>query len=340
MAGLTLRRVLTPLLPVACLAGLAVASPEPALGLDTTFDLTKRAVTGNGPLSNANGTDDASLLNIEIDVIFPRNESYAQTEILPIAISVQGISALQGTDFDLIWDVNIYDPAESDVLHDHLDGGLFKVDNTLPASSTNDTNATVFVAYTNITSWINKLNSTDHLVLMVGAGWNFTGLCDSRIYGGFVLDQSIFQVKSDAQLAARPDNATLSIDTALAQEPDCPDFAMIISAYPTSTTETGYYMQSQTEVYTYTTCSSYVGYDTDTTDAKPCAATVGPDARSAIGSLASSWATSASLSSASASAASAAPASTKSTSTNAAAATALPLTPALAAVAAVYCIVY
>ncbi|CAK7222090.1 hypothetical protein SCUCBS95973_004723 [Sporothrix curviconia] len=339
MAGLSLRRVLAPLLPVACLAVLAVASPEKA----PIFGTVGRDTIGTRSLSPANSTDEASLLNIEIDVVFPRNETYAQTEILPIAISVQGLAPLMNSpDFKIIWDIGIYDPTPtaSDVLHDHLDGGLFKVNNTLSASSTNDTDATVFVAYTNITSWIGQLNSTDHLVLSIGPSYNLTGLCDSRIYGGLVLDQAIFQIKSDAQLAALPDNATLSIDTALAQEPDCPEFAMIISAYPTSTTMIGYYESSQAQVYTSTTCSSYVGYDTDTTSAKPCAATVGPDARSAIGSMASSWATSASLSAALASSASAASASTKSTSTNAAAATALPLTPALAAVAAVYCIVY
>ncbi|CAK7199466.1 hypothetical protein SEUCBS139899_002146 [Sporothrix eucalyptigena] len=331
MAGLSLRRVLVPL---AYLSGLASAS----FGIGS--DVSLNVLQGNGPLSTANGTNDAALLDIEIDVVFPRNESYAQTEILPIAISVRGLGELYNTsEFDLIWDLNLYDPDRINVIDDYLDGALFLPENVLPAGSTNNTDAIVFVGYSNITSWIGKLNYTSHIVLSVGVGYNFTGLCDSRIYSAFVLDESLFQVKSSVELAARPDNATLTVENALADEPDCPQFAMLVSAYPTSTVLTGYYQHSQSEVHTYTTCSSYVGYDTDTTSATPCAATVGPSARSAIGSLASSWATSASESSASASAASLKP-TTTSTSTNAAAATPLPLKPALAAVAAVYCIVY
>ncbi|CAK7242639.1 MAG: hypothetical protein STHCBS139747_004135 [Sporothrix thermara] len=333
MTGLFLRRVLAHLLPVAYLVGLAnlaVASPEPQLSLDTTASVAMRAVT-----------DEASLLDIEIGVVFPRNETYQQTEILPIAIAVRGFAPLQDSpDFNLIWEMSIYDPTLHNVIYDDLDDGRFTTKYTLPASSTSDSDTTVYVAYTNITSWIGRLNDTDHLVLSVGADWNLTGLCDIRVGGGFALYESVFQIKSDIQLASRPDNTTLSVDTALAQEPDCPEFAMAISAYPTAATLTGYYLNSHTKSYTTTTCSSYITHDTTATDAKACAATVGPDARSAIGSLASSWATSASLSAASVAAASAAAKSTDTSSTNAAAATALPLTPALAAVAAVYCIVY
>ncbi|KJR89333.1 uncharacterized protein SPSK_06469 [Sporothrix schenckii 1099-18] len=279
---------------------------------------------------SSNDTTGPFLPVLEVDVIFPLNETYQETEILPVAINVQRLPEVRNVgELSFIWNLDVYDPDHKLGVYNDLDSGLF-----VPA---NTSEGTIQLGHTNMTSWISKLNYTSHVLLTVNALWNFTYLCDHPARGGTAMTSILFRVESDIQRASQPDNSSIPAD--VVQAPDCPVFGAILSDYASSTVYTHILFAADTTSTAYTTCSTLLDVETASSYGTPCAATVDAATRSALGSMASSLATGqAQASEASQSSRTAKP---TSTSTSGALATgAAQLQSALAAVAVVYCIVY
>lgn len=294
----------------------------PALAQSTT-------TTGSSSAS----TSSAFLPVIEVDVIFPRNETYQETEILPLAINVQRLNEARNIgELRFSWHVDIYDTSNTFNVYNWLDSGLF-----VAANTTGD-DGNIQIAYTNMTSWIDKLNTTSHLVFGVTAIWNFTYMCDHPADGGLTMTEIIFRVESDVQRGFQPDNSSIPAD--IAQAPACPEFAAVMSDFPGSSTYEGYAYVSHSTITEYTTCTTLFDVEWESSLGTPCASTMAEATLSSLGSIASSLATGrAEVSAASRSSKTAKPTSTD--SSNAAVATGAGiLHPALAAVAVVYCVIY
>ncbi|KAL1891956.1 hypothetical protein Sste5346_007300 [Sporothrix stenoceras] len=320
------RRAVASAMRVAGIASLAFSGLAHAQSASSSA----AAPAASSASTNSNATS-AFLPVLEVDVIFPRNETYQETEILPVAINVQRLPEVRNVgDLTFIWSLEIYGLSSDPNFDRFLESGLF-----VPA---NTSDGTIQIGYSNMTSWISKLNYTSHVLLNVNVVWNFTYLCDHPARGGTEMAEIMFRVESEVQQNYQPDNSSIPAD--IAQAPDCPEFGAILSDYASSTVYTGFEYSSNTPSTVFTTCSTLLGIEIASSYGTPCAVTVDSVTRSALGSIASSMATSAAqASAASQSSKTAKPTSTS--STNAAVATgAAKLHPALAAVAVVYCIVY
>lgn len=320
MVFLSSRRAVASVMRLAGIAGLAFSD----------FTLAQSTSSVAATSSAGGNATDSFLPVLEVDVIFPRNETYQETEILPIAINVQRLPEVRNVgELNFVWSLSFYSSDGVFNAYSDIDSGLF-----VP---TNISDGTIQIGYTNMTSWISRLNYTSHVQFEVNVVWNFTYLCDHPARGGTQMAEILFRVESDVQLAYQPDNSSIPAD--VAQAPDCPAFGAILSDFPASSVYTNLEYFTNTPSTVYTTCSTMLDLESASSFGTPCAVTVDAVTRSALGSIASSMATSeAQASSASHSSKTSKP---TSTSTNAAVATrAAQLHPALAAVAVVYCIVY
>lgn len=98
----------------------------------------------------ASGVAAQEVPHFEIDVIFPRNETYLPADTFPIAIAIQNLTAVRTLgEFEVAWDIMpfvngltpgdvTYDMADFEMLEDGGDG------------------TSIFVANSNVTGWIEK----------------------------------------------------------------------------------------------------------------------------------------------------------------------------------------
>ncbi|KAK4040089.1 hypothetical protein C8A01DRAFT_35869 [Parachaetomium inaequale] len=94
--------------------------------------------------------------HVEIDIVFPRNETYRDTDVFPIVMAVQNISTIRETkgDYQIFWDIMPY----SDGL---IPGGILYDSGTLQILTNNTiTGSTFLVAATNATKWLRENRST------------------------------------------------------------------------------------------------------------------------------------------------------------------------------------
>ncbi|KAK4151007.1 hypothetical protein C8A00DRAFT_36353 [Chaetomidium leptoderma] len=88
-----------------------------------------------------------TIQNFEVDVVFPRNESYAPKDVFPIVLAIQNISILRAIgDFEAYWDIM---PFSEGYIPGRItyDGGSFQIPNdtatdgpTFLVTTTNGTN--------------------------------------------------------------------------------------------------------------------------------------------------------------------------------------------------------
>lgn len=318
---------------LAGIAGLAFSGLAHAQSSSSSSPSSASATTSAASSTSTSSSNASApfLPVLELDVIFPRNETYQETEILPVAINVQHLPEVRNVgDLLFVWSFEIYDPDRTLGIDNFLDSGRF-----VPANLSSD--GTIQIGYSNMTDWIGRLNYTSHVQLQVNVVWNFTYLCDFPAHGGTEMAELLFRVESQVQQNYQPDNSSIPAD--IAQAPDCPVFGAILSDYASSTVYSGLVYSSNTPSTVYTTCSTLLDVESASSYGTPCAATVDSVTRSSLGSMATSLASNA-LQVSEASQASKTAKHTTTSSKNAAATGSVQLHPALAAVAAVYCIVY
>ncbi|EPE04011.1 hypothetical protein F503_04859 [Ophiostoma piceae UAMH 11346] len=279
----------------------------------------------------------AAAESFELDVFFPRNETYLNPGVMPIAVTIQNYTSLSTfSKVSFSWDIMPFSGGATP-------GGV-TYDSGKFAIPSNVTEPLILVAYTNVTSWLSrKANSDEHFKLQVYADIDdSTAFCGSSATGGDI-GNMMFNIETAAEAAADTKNSANLKNATITEASDCPAFGAIVELQPldkpVATTTVG----SETK-----SCSYTVDYVTATASGAPCNAILNIEAKSSISSAALSQATAAAESSATATGTGTATgtatgtgSSGSKTSANAGALhTGAVLPPALAAVAAVYMIVY
>jgi hypothetical protein len=92
---------------------------------------------------------------LEVDLVFPRNETYRHTEIIPIVLAVQNLAAWAAANSSTVWSFSIDPWSEGSVPGGiSYDFGYFEMlPNDAPA-----TDPTFLVAVTNVTKWYSDLH--------------------------------------------------------------------------------------------------------------------------------------------------------------------------------------
>lgn len=215
--------------------------------------------------------------HFEIDVIFPRNETYLPADNFPIAIAIQNLTAVRTLgDFVVAWDVMPfgegrtpggirYDMGDFEMLEDGGDG------------------TSIFVANSNVTGWIEKKNRRGE---KYGLIWNvlWPGLkerCGTE--GTNVFGNIIFDVQTEWERRETRVEVPMGLTPDIKEVPECPVFGTVVEIRPRVGNSS---------------CVTVVDEDTGR-DGEPCAVGVDKELASEIESRAASMAASMATSTAS-----------------------------------------
>ncbi|EEU43419.1 uncharacterized protein NECHADRAFT_82696 [Fusarium vanettenii 77-13-4] len=211
----------------------------------------------------------------EIDVIFPRNETYTPAGVFPISLAVQNYTALRAAgNFSLSWHIMPYS-------YGRVPGGIawdmgdFETDN-----SPDDNDTVVFVANTNITEWIDQKDRDDRFRLQWHLEWDFGDDCnfnESYVFGGIM-----FSIETEWETMKAPGGKGIGEKPNVLDVPECPVLGSVVL------------LQNTTDI-----CSRVLDMGNNTVQGTPCAVTVDKALASSISSQAASSATSAFLATAS-----------------------------------------
>ncbi|KAH8650097.1 hypothetical protein BX600DRAFT_474068 [Xylariales sp. PMI_506] len=249
----------------------------------------------------------------EIDVIFPRNETYKTSDIFPIALAIQNTTVLRSLGKVVVeWDIMPYDYGNvpGGVLWDQ---GIF----TLPDGTADDNEPWILVGNSNVSSWIHLKDTypQDRFMLQWVVFWtDYDDACGGDAPSAFG-SGLMFSIETDYEETVLGEDAGIVPD--VTQVPECPIFGTMVEISLNSTNATS--------------CPAVVDENTGLTG-NPCAVKINSGAASDIALLASSAASASIL-------ATALPTSTSSqTSTKNAAYTMIPSSPTN--LVAVYVITY
>ncbi|KAM0421365.1 hypothetical protein ACHAPT_010900 [Fusarium lateritium] len=224
------------------------------------------------PCASAAWNWDNATAPFEIDVIFPRNETYRPADIFPISLAIQNYTALRaaGDDFSFSWHIM---PWSGGVIPGGItfDEGDFE---TKHQPKDNDT--AIFVANTNITEWLHETDFDDQFRLQWHLEWNSTDDCDpeeSVVFGGIM-----FSLETESEASRSPDGKGIGKKPNVLDVPECPVLGSVVL------------LRNTTDI-----CSRVLDMENNTAEGTPCAVTVDKALASSISSQAASSATSAFL---------------------------------------------
>ncbi|KAL2678882.1 hypothetical protein Neosp_009634 [[Neocosmospora] mangrovei] len=217
--------------------------------------------------ASAAWNSDSATAPFEIDVIFPRNETYTPAGVFPISLAVQNYTALRvAGNFSLSWHIMPYS-------YGWIPGGITWDEGDFGTNKSPDDNDTVvFVANTNITEWIHQKDREDRFRLQWHLEWDFRDECDyneSYVFGGIM-----FSIKTEWEAMKAPGGKGIEKIPNVLDVPECPVLGSV----------------NTTDV-----CSRVLDMGNNTVQGTPCAVTVDKALASSILSQAASSATSAFL---------------------------------------------
>ncbi|KAM6529923.1 hypothetical protein FALCPG4_008046 [Fusarium falciforme] len=241
--------------------------------LTTAFAVGLLALT---PLcASAAWNSDSATAPFEIDVIFPRNETYRAAGVFPISLAVQNYTALRAAgNFFLSWHIMPYS-------YGRIPGGItwdegdFKTNN-----SPDDNDTVVFVANTNVTEWIHQKDQDDRFRLQWHLEWDFRNECDYK--GSYVFGGIMFSIETEREAIKSPGGKGTGKRPNVLDVPECPVLGSVVL------------LRNTTDI-----CSRVLDMGNNTAEGTPCAFTVDKALASSISSQAASSATSAFLATAS-----------------------------------------
>ncbi|RMJ19488.1 hypothetical protein CDV36_000841 [Fusarium kuroshium] len=213
----------------------------------------------------------------EIDVIFPRNETYRPAGVFPISLAVQNFTSLRAVgNFTFLWHIMPYS-------HGWVPGGITWDEGKFEAKNPPDDNDTVvFVANTNVTEWIHQKDQGDRFRLQWHLEWDFRDGCDYKGKGSYVFGGIMFSIETEWEAERSPDGKGIGKKPNVLDVPECPVLGSVVL------------LQNSTGI-----CSSLLDMGNNTAEGTPCAVTVDKALASSISSQAASSATSAFLATAS-----------------------------------------
>ncbi|KAI8663533.1 hypothetical protein NCS57_00954600 [Fusarium keratoplasticum] len=241
--------------------------------LTTAFAVGLLALT---PLcASAAWNSDSATAPFEIDVIFPRNETYKPTGVFPISLAVQNYTALRAAgNFSLSWHIMPYS-------YGRIPGGITWDEGDFETNNSPDDNDTVvFVANTNVTEWIHQKDRDDRFRLQWHLEWDFRNDCDYK--GSYVFGGIMFSIETEQEAIKSPGGKGIGKRPNVLDVPECPVLGSVVL------------LRNTTDI-----CSRVLDMGNNTAEGTPCAFTVDKALASSISSQAASSATSAFLATAS-----------------------------------------
>ena len=159
--------------------------------------------------------------SFEVDVVFPRNSTYKQAEIIPIVLAVQNLTTWTIGNSSVAWHWDIMSWSEGSAPGGIIyDSGEFRIPNDASTA-----NPTFLIAITNFTQWYQGHASKkrgEKYMLQWHATWSEAdNLCQ---YAGWVpsLEAVMFDVRTADEAN---DSAAIAVD--ILQGPKCPQFDQI-----------------------------------------------------------------------------------------------------------------
>ena len=174
---------------------------------------------------------------IEVDVVFPRNETYKLTEIIPIVLAVQSLPPWKINNTTMTWGWEIVPYSNGVVTWDWpYDTGVFEIlPNDSPA-----TDPTFLIAVTNVTKWYDSRRRAkewgEKNMLSWGVLWHidYSRFCSA---GNLGLRKAVmFDVeRSDNNEWSARYNYTNGIPADIPLAPECPQLDQVAQVTPTPT---------------------------------------------------------------------------------------------------------
>lgn len=214
----------------------------------------------------------AAAESFELDVIFPRNETYLDPGVMPVAVTIQNYTSLSSfSNVAFSWDIMPY--ADGSVPGGvTYDSGKFEI-------PSNITDPLILVGFTNVTSWVSRrANDKEQFKLQVYAVVDSsTAFCTSADSSD--IGNMMFNIAAASDENPNLKNATIT------EASDCPAFGAVVDFEPLSSPVATTTLGSET-----ISCSYTADYITATASGSPCSAIVNIDAKSSISSAALSLA--------------------------------------------------
>lgn len=208
---------------------------------------------------------------LEVDVIFPRNETYKPSDTFPIALAIQNMTAVRSLgNFSFAWDVMPYSEGR-------IPSGLYYDDGQFALPGPGDDNDTfIFVANSNVSAWIDRKHDLgDRFALQWHLVWlDLEERCGHRHVFGHILFGVEAPWESKPGVGDGPDVAN-GVAPDVMDVPECPMLGSVVEIRPNATEPS---------------CPSVVDEDTGR-EGTPCAVKVDKAVKSSIASQAASLAT-------------------------------------------------
>lgn len=168
--------------------------------------------------------------HFELDVVFPRNETYTPANVFPIAFAIQNMTALRalGDDYEFIWAIMPYSDGVTP-------GGITYDMGTFPLADEDDISeddSHVFVAYTNATEWVGEKRPRDQYALQFYIQWpGYERRCGNA-NAGSVSGHLMFSVEAPYETEHRerwPEEDDPKVyKPEVKGVPECPEFGVAI----------------------------------------------------------------------------------------------------------------
>lgn len=167
--------------------------------------------------------------SFEIDVVFPRNETYTLTDVLPIAVAIQNMTALRslGDDYEFIWTIMPYG-------HGVTPGGISYDQGEFPHPDEDEIGEDdnhVFVAYTNASEWIKRKKFGEQYALKFYVFWpGYEKRCGREEHSS-VAGHIMFSVEAPWETTHRemwPEDGPKVYKPQVKDVPKCPEFGAVV----------------------------------------------------------------------------------------------------------------
>ena len=186
--------------------------------------------------------------HFEIDLIFPRNESYFRSDVFPIAFVLQNVTAARSIgEFDIRYFIMPYGEG-------HRPSGIFVDRGLLSALPGDDADEhQVYIANSNVTDWITGgRQSSDGYMLQVYISWSTDDeQCEYYQSGNNTIMFSLEGPNPDRRVS-------MGVEPEVVGVPECPVFSLMVELRPNAT---------------HPSCPGLVDRDTGR-EATPCAVKV------------------------------------------------------------------
>lgn len=192
--------------------------------LATLFATTLALLSSQGASADPNNNVTA---RFEIDLIFPRNETYKVSEIFPIALVVQNYTAIQslGRSFMFYWSIMPYREGR-------IPGGI-SYDMDYFDEVENPQDPVLLVANTNISAWIHNKEPDQQYNLRWGVHWNVSDDCG--IGAAYKSDSMMFSVETEWDVRNSENGTSIGKEADLFDLPECPQLGSLVDLRPNTT---------------------------------------------------------------------------------------------------------